>query len=58
MHGGIIAFRLDFRMGKRRVHAFQLLQTENIRFGVAQIAQEMLGSLPDRIDVPGRDFHG
>ena len=57
MHGGIIAFRLDFHMRKRRVDAFQLLQTEDIRLGVAEIAQEMFGSLPDRIDVPGRDFH-
>src|ERR1700730_1704129 len=35
MHGGIIAFRLDFQMRKRRVDAFQLLEAKDIRLGVA-----------------------
>ena len=57
VHGGIIAFRLDIQMRKHRVDAFQLLQTEDIRLGVAEIAQKMFGPLAHGIDVPRRDFH-
>jgi hypothetical protein len=35
MHGGIVALRLDFQMRKRRSDAFELLQTEDVRLGVA-----------------------
>src|SRR5579863_1223792 len=57
MHGDIVAAGFDLRVREGGVDAFQFLQADDVGTDLPQIAQQMLGPLPDRIYVPSGDFY-
>src|ERR1700761_5713944 len=57
MGDDVVAERLEFEPREGVVGAFDFLQAGDVRLRLLQPRHHRFDSLPDRIDVPGRDAH-